>query len=143
MSPNARFHLTPPPCGLVFPVPPTADYRVLRQAPRYRSPACPGNPSTKRCNVASRCAFSRALSTPTLAVTIVGRCAPARRQIRVQALPGEPQRWRYHPDALSAPCRWSPPLGKEFSRERRRSVKDPRPIFDRDFEFTSFVPLVP
>jgi len=137
------FSLDPPPCGLVFPVPPTADYRVLRQAPRYRSPACPGNPSTKRCNVASRCAFSRALSTPTLAVTIVGRCAPARRQIRVQALPGKPQRWRYHPDALSAPCRWSPPLGKEFSRERRRSVKDPRPIFDRDFEFTSFVPLVP
>ena len=41
MSPNARFHLTPPPCGPVFPVPPTADYRVLRQAPRYRSPACP------------------------------------------------------------------------------------------------------
>ena len=40
-------------------------------------------------------------------------------------------------------CRWSPLLAKEFSRERRRSVKDPRPIFDRDFEFTSFVPLVP
>ena len=34
-------------------------------------------------------------------------------------------------------------LGEEFSRERRRSVKDPRPIFDRDFEFTPFVPLVP
>ena len=40
-------------------------------------------------------------------------------------------------------CRWSPLLAKEFSRERRRSVKDTRPIFDRDFEFTSFVPNAP
>jgi hypothetical protein len=37
----------------------------------------------------------------------------------------------------------SPLSGKELSRERRRTVKDARSIFDRGFELAAFVPLVP
>jgi hypothetical protein len=37
----------------------------------------------------------------------------------------------------------SPLSGKELSRERCRTVKDARSIFDRGFELAAFVPLVP